>query len=223
MLTNARRTGAIQGLGPNGKAQASEEYQGGKPYRVSNVVVSCQHSRGKDLDELRSEVIRRVIVPGLRNLYPDHETEVLVNPSGRFVHGGFEADTGLTGRKLMADTYGGLAPPRRRGTVRKGWRQGRPQRRLHAPVHRQKYRGAGLAGGLEQCVPGPLFCHRLALRCAIPAGVIHKTNRNIGIVWDFKGRDFAALNVRNNLLPLLLGVLGGAGHVPVVQRYAVLL
>ena len=110
LLTNARKTGAIQGLGPDGKAQVSVEYRSGKPFRVSNVVVSCQHSRSKDLDELRSEVIRRVIVPGLRDLYPDHETEVLVNPSGRFVLGGFEADTGLTGRKLMVDTYGGLAP-----------------------------------------------------------------------------------------------------------------
>ena len=110
LLTNARKTGIIQGLGPDGKAQVSVEYQGGKPRRIAAVVVSCQHDEDKDLDELRREIIRHVIVPALRDLYPDPKTEVFINPSGRFVLGGFEADTGLTGRKLMADTYGGLAP-----------------------------------------------------------------------------------------------------------------
>ena len=110
LLTNARKTGSIHGLGPDGKAQVSVEYQGGAPKRIAAVVVSCQHDEDKDLDELRREIIRHVIVPALRGLYPDPKTEVFVNPSGRFVLGGFEADTGLTGRKLMADTYGGLAP-----------------------------------------------------------------------------------------------------------------
>ena len=110
LLTNARKTGTIQGLGPDGKAQVSVEYQGGKPCRIAAVVVSCQHDADKNLDELRREITRHVIVPALRDLYPDHKTEVFINPSGRFVLGGFEADTGLTGRKLMADTYGGLAP-----------------------------------------------------------------------------------------------------------------
>lgn len=110
LLTNARRTGTIRGLGPDGKAQVSVEYRNGSPSRIAAVVVSCQHDEDKDLEELRREVIRHVIVPALRNLYPDPKTEVFINPSGRFVLGGFEADTGLTGRKLMADTYGGLAP-----------------------------------------------------------------------------------------------------------------
>lgn len=110
LLTNARRTGIIQGLGPDGKAQVSVEYQGGSPHRIAAVVVSCQHDADKNMDELRREIIRHVIVPALRDLYPDPKTEVFINPSGRFVLGGFEADTGLTGRKLMADTYGGLAP-----------------------------------------------------------------------------------------------------------------
>ena len=110
LLTSARKTGIIQGLGPDGKAQVSVEYQDGKPCRIAAVVVSCQHDADKDLDELRREITRHVIVPALRELYPDHKTEVFINPSGRFVLGGFEADTGLTGRKLMADTYGGLAP-----------------------------------------------------------------------------------------------------------------
>ena len=110
LLTNARKTGTIHGLGPDGKAQVSVEYQNGKPCRIAAVVVSCQHDEDKGLDELRREIIRQVIVPALRDMYPDHKTEAFINPSGRFVLGGFEADTGLTGRKLMADTYGGLAP-----------------------------------------------------------------------------------------------------------------
>ena len=109
-LTNARKLGTIQGLGPDGKAQVSVEYHKGKPARIAAVVLSCQHDEEKDLEELRKELTRSVIVPALRELYPDHETEVLINPSGRFVLGGFEADTGLTGRKLMVDTYGGLVP-----------------------------------------------------------------------------------------------------------------
>lgn len=65
---------------------------------------------GKDVEELRQEIREQVIQPALRALPPDEETEILINPSGRFVQGGFEADTGLTSRKLMVDTYGGLAP-----------------------------------------------------------------------------------------------------------------
>ncbi|WP_300603979.1 methionine adenosyltransferase [uncultured Oscillibacter sp.] len=110
LLTNARKTGTIQGLGPDGKAQVSVEYHKGRPARIAAVVVSCQHDAKKDLDRMRSEITRNVIVPALRDLYPDPRTEVLINPSGRFVLGGFEADTGLTGRKLMVDTYGGLVP-----------------------------------------------------------------------------------------------------------------
>lgn len=109
-LSNARKLGTIQGLGPDGKAQVSVEYRKGRPARIAAVVLSCQHDEEKDLEELRKELTRSVIVPALRDLYPDHETEVLINPSGRFVLGGFEADTGLTGRKLMVDTYGGLVP-----------------------------------------------------------------------------------------------------------------
>ena len=62
------------------------------------------------MDDLRREVVEYVVMPALQELPPDEETEILINPSGRFVLGGFEADTGLTGRKLMVDTYGGLAP-----------------------------------------------------------------------------------------------------------------
>lgn len=110
LLTNARKTGMIQGLRPDGKAQVSVEYRSGVPYRVAAVVVSCQHEDELPLPELRRDILRHVIRPAMQELPLDEHTEVLVNPSGRFVQGGFEADTGLTGRKLMVDTYGGLAP-----------------------------------------------------------------------------------------------------------------
>ena len=109
-LTSARVQGIITGLLPDGKAQVSVEYRDGVPKRIAAVVVSCQHDADKDLHQLRREITRHVIVPALRELYPDPKTEVLITPSGRFVLGGFEADTGLTGRKLMVDTYGGLVP-----------------------------------------------------------------------------------------------------------------
>ena len=110
LLTDARKTGTIQGLGPDGKAQVSVEYAFGLPSRIISVVISCQHEADKSLDDLRREVVEYVVMPALQELPPDEETEILINPSGRFVLGGFEADTGLTGRKLMVDTYGGLVP-----------------------------------------------------------------------------------------------------------------
>lgn len=110
LLTDTRRQGIIPGLRPDGKAQVSVEYRSGVPYRVAAVVVSCQHEDELPLPELRRDVLRHVIRPAMQELPLDEHTEVLVNPSGRFVQGGFEADTGLTGRKLMVDTYGGLAP-----------------------------------------------------------------------------------------------------------------
>lgn len=110
LLTDARRQGIIPGLRPDGKAQVSVEYNFDIPVRLASVVLSCQHDPEKDLDQLREELMDHVIQPALQELPPDGETEILINPSGRFVYGGFEADTGLTGRKLMVDTYGGLAP-----------------------------------------------------------------------------------------------------------------
>lgn len=110
LLTNARKTGCIPGLKPDGKAQVSVEYQFGLPARIAAVVVSCQHEADKDLAQLRREIMEAVITPALGKFPADRDTDILINPSGRFVEGGFEADTGLTGRKLMVDTYGGLAP-----------------------------------------------------------------------------------------------------------------
>lgn len=106
-LTEARRNHLLEWLRPDGKAQVSVEYENGKPKRVHTVVVSAQHEPEVSQKELREAVYQLILVPALGK-YLDQNTGVLINPSGSFVLGGFEADTGLTGRKLMVDTYGGL-------------------------------------------------------------------------------------------------------------------
>lgn len=106
-LTEARRNHLLEWLRPDGKAQVSMEYEDGKPVRVSTVVVSTQHEPEVSQKELREAVYQLILVPALGK-YLDQNTGVLINPSGSFVLGGFEADTGLTGRKLMVDTYGGI-------------------------------------------------------------------------------------------------------------------
>ncbi len=108
-LTIARVHGLLPWLKPDGKAQVSVEYENGSPRRVSTVVVSCQHEEDADEEELWDEVYDCILLPAIGQ-YMDKETEVFINPGGLFVKGGFEADTGLTGRKLMVDTYGGLVP-----------------------------------------------------------------------------------------------------------------
>ena len=110
-LDEARAQGTIKGILSDGKAQVSVRYDdAGKPQAVETVVVSIQHSELKDSDELRREITSLIIGPACDTHLPiGDETTVLVNPSGRFVEGGPKADTGLTGRKLMVDTYGGLA------------------------------------------------------------------------------------------------------------------
>ena len=106
-LTEVRRNHLLEWLRPDGKAQVSVEYEDGKPVRVSTVVVSTQHEPEVSQKELREAVYQLILVPALGK-YLDQNTGVLINPSGSFVLGGFEADTGLTGRKLMVDTYGGI-------------------------------------------------------------------------------------------------------------------
>ena len=110
-LSAARKIGVIRGLRPDGKAQVTVEYgEDGKPLRLDAVVLSAQHSPEKPEDELSWELTDKVLAPALQALPPDKDTKILLNPSGRFVLGGPEADTGLTGRKLMVDSYGVFAP-----------------------------------------------------------------------------------------------------------------
>ncbi len=109
-LTIARKTGSIPGLRPDGKAQVSVEYENGQPKRVAAVVVSCQHEEDVELEYLREAVHSIVLKSAFWDFPMDKDTQVFINPGGDFILGGFEADTGLTGRKLMVDTYGGFVP-----------------------------------------------------------------------------------------------------------------
>ena len=109
-LSASRRSGYITGILPDGKAQVTVEYEDDRPARLDTVIVSCQHEKEKSLRKLEHEIREKVLRPALRMLPPDEDTKILINPSGRFVCGGLDADTGLTGRKLMVDTYGSLVP-----------------------------------------------------------------------------------------------------------------
>ena len=101
--------GKIQGIGPDGKAQVTVEYEDDRPERISSVVVSVQHDEGKSHESLKADIMD-ILMNLPSGISIDDDTEILINPSGRFVLGGPEADTGLTGRKIIADTYGGIAP-----------------------------------------------------------------------------------------------------------------
>ena len=109
-LSACRRSSYIEGSAQMGKAQVTVEYEDGKPVRLDSVVVSCQHTEDKNLKKLEAEIRKKVLFPALRLLPPDEDTKILINPSGRFVCGGMDADTGLTGRKLMVDSYGSMVP-----------------------------------------------------------------------------------------------------------------
>lgn len=107
-LEECRKKRIIKGLLPDGKSQVTIEYDGSKVKRIVSIVLSTQHTEFKDIEELRKEV-REKIIDYVFEDYNLDDTSILINPSGRFVIGGFVADTGLTGRKLMVDTYGGRA------------------------------------------------------------------------------------------------------------------
>ncbi|WP_100065000.1 methionine adenosyltransferase [Miniphocaeibacter massiliensis] len=102
-----REDGIIEGILSDGKSQVSIEYEDGKAKRVESVVLSIRHSEFKNVDILKEEIMSLVVLPIFTNIKIDDRTEILINPSGRFVEGGPDADTGLTGRKIMVDTYGG--------------------------------------------------------------------------------------------------------------------
>jgi S-adenosylmethionine synthetase len=108
-IDNCRKGKLIKGILPDGKAQVTVEYEDGKPKRVKAIVVSVQHDKSKTQEELKSDIRSNVLWQCFEDFPFDDDTEILINPSGRFVEGGPAADTGLTGRKIMVDTYGGLA------------------------------------------------------------------------------------------------------------------
>lgn len=108
-IDDCRKGKLIKGILPDGKAQVSVEYEDGKPSRIKTIVVSVQHDENKTQEELKSDILNNVLWQCFEDFPFDDDTEILINPSGRFVEGGPAADTGLTGRKIMVDTYGGLA------------------------------------------------------------------------------------------------------------------
>ena len=109
-LTQVRKDGTLPFLYPDGKTQVTVEYEDDKPVAVDTVVVSAQHSADVDMEELRKGIKEQVILPIIPKELLTDKTRILINPTGRFVIGGPTGDTGLTGRKIIVDTYGGSAP-----------------------------------------------------------------------------------------------------------------
>lgn len=108
-LTEVRKNGKLSYLRPDGKTQVTVEYVDGKPARVDTIVVSSQHSAEVDLATIRRDIIDKVILPVIPSELMDGKVNIYVNPTGRFVIGGPQGDTGLTGRKIIVDTYGGYS------------------------------------------------------------------------------------------------------------------
>ena len=108
-LELVRRTKLLPYLLPDGKTQVTVEYEDEKPIRIASVIVSAQHHADVDIRQLRDDVITHVILPTLPDSLVDRDTVFYINPTGRFVEGGPAADSGLTGRKIIVDTYGGYA------------------------------------------------------------------------------------------------------------------
>jgi S-adenosylmethionine synthetase len=109
-LSHARRHGVLNYLRPDGKSQVTVEYEGRRPVRVDAIVVSSQHSALVTNETMREDVIEKIIQPVVPAEMIDKNTKIYVNPTGRFVVGGPHGDAGLTGRKIIVDTYGGAAP-----------------------------------------------------------------------------------------------------------------
>lgn len=108
-LTNVRKDGTLSYLRPDGKTQVTVEYdESGAPKRVDTIVISSQHSADVSLDQIRSDIVKYVIKPIVPENLLDDDTIIYVNPTGRFVTGGPAGDSGLTGRKIIVDTYGGI-------------------------------------------------------------------------------------------------------------------
>ena len=108
-LSDVRKEGTLNYLRPDGKTQVTVEYHDGTPVRLENIVVSTQHDPSVDLETIRGDIEKYVIDPVVADKWMDEDTKIYINPTGRFVEGGPVADAGLTGRKIIVDTYGGYA------------------------------------------------------------------------------------------------------------------
>ncbi len=116
-LAEVRKKGIIDYLGPDGKSQVTVEYQNGKPVVVNRAVIAAQHTAKvvdktgeKMTQEAKQEIVEKVIIPALGEFYDPKKTKCFINETGKFVIGGPQSDTGMTGRKIIVDTYGGMAP-----------------------------------------------------------------------------------------------------------------
>ena len=108
-LAEVRKCGKLPYLRPDGKTQVTVEYEDGIPKRIDTIVVSAQHTESVDMSVLDNDIVEMVIKPIIPNSLIDQNTKIHINPTGRFVIGGPQEDTGLTGRKIIVDTYGGYA------------------------------------------------------------------------------------------------------------------
>ena len=108
-LTAVRKNGTLPYLRPDGKTQVTIEYDGERPVRVDTIVISTQHAPDVTIEKIREDLIKNVIEPVISEEFIDNETVIYVNPTGRFVVGGPMGDSGLTGRKIIVDTYGGYS------------------------------------------------------------------------------------------------------------------
>jgi S-adenosylmethionine synthetase len=109
-LSESRRSQTLPYLRPDGKSQVTIEYKDGRPFRVDAIVISTQHAPEVTLEQLQEEIIKEVIRPTVSPELIDQNTKFHINPTGRFVTGGPQGEAGLTGRKIIVDTYGGYAP-----------------------------------------------------------------------------------------------------------------
>ena len=175
-LAQVRKEGLVDYLRPDGKSQVTVEYgEDGKPVRVDTVVLSTQHAAEASLEQIRADMIELVVKPSIPAALLDENTRILVNPTGRFVVGGPQGDSGLTGRKIIVDTYGGSAP--HGGGAFSGKDPTKVDRR---PLGSQEHRGRG-AGGQ---VPGAAgLRHRRGPARIRPGGHLrhwHRLRRGTG-------------------------------------------
>jgi len=108
-LTEVRKNGTLEYLRPDGKTQVTVEYDGDKPVRIDTIVISTQHAPETTLEQIKADLVEHVIKPVVPAQLLDADTKYFINPTGRFVIGGPQGDAGLTGRKIIVDTYGGYA------------------------------------------------------------------------------------------------------------------
>src|ERR671932_367872 len=133
-LTEVRKNGDLDYLRPDGKSQVTVRYEGARPVGIDKVLISAQHQDGTE-GRIKGDLLEAVIEPVMpEDLFDKANTDVLVNPTGRFVTGGPQGDCGLTGRKIIVDTYGGAAPPRGGGFSWEGPTEGEPTG-AHAAPH----------------------------------------------------------------------------------------